>query len=91
MVVKNLMEIALIKNYASEKKFTEIKGGSKSLDLYFDPENAPDLTECINLAEKNTGKLFIKNGTKPKVTYLFAQQKNQEEYLNIVKEFIKKL
>lgn len=91
LVVKNLMEIALIKNYAAEKKFTEIKGGNKSIDLYFDPENVPDLTECIKLTEKNVGKLFIKNGTKPKVTYLFAQQKNQEEYLNIVKEFIKKL
>ncbi len=91
LVVKNLMEIALIKSCASEKKFTEIKGGSKILDLYFDGENAPDLTECIGLAGKNPGKLFIKSGTKPKVSYHFAEQKNQEEYLKIVKEFIKKL
>lgn len=91
VVVKNLMEIALIKACASGKKYTEIKGTAKSLDLYFDPENAPDFTECIRLMEGNPGKVLIKKGTKPKVTYIFAEEKNQEKYLNIIKEFIKKV
>ena len=91
MVVNNLMEVALIKKLASEKKFTEIKGSQKSVDLFFDPDNAPDFTELITLMAESAGKVILKNGTKPKVSYMFPEEKNQKKYLNIIKEFIKKV
>lgn len=89
--VNNLMEISLIRKRASEKKFTEVKGENDRLNLYFDPENAPDLTSVIEIAGDYKNQVSIKTGTKPRVVYRFNEERNQGKYLNIVKDFIEKL
>lgn len=91
MPVENLMEIALIKESAAGKKFTELKGTPGSLTMYFDPENAPDLTNCIKMAQQNYGRVILARGKRPSVVYKFAEEKNQKKYLNIIKEFIEKV
>ncbi len=89
--VNNLMEISLIRKCASEKKFTEIKGGKDRLNLYFSPENAPDLTNVIEMAGDYENCVSIKSGTKPRIVYRFAEEKSHSKYLNIIKEFIEKV
>lgn len=89
--VNNLMEISLIRKRASEKKFTEIKGERDRLSLYFDPENAPDLTNVIEMAGDYKNQISIKTGTKPRIVYRFNEERSQIKYINIVKDFIEKL
>ena len=89
--VENLMTVALIRRLASKKKFTEVKGTKTAVELLFNAEDAPDLTECIRLAGEAYGRIQIKSGTRPKVVYSFAAEHEQKKYLANIKEFIEKL
>ncbi len=97
--VNNLMEIALIKKCASDRRFTEIKGSTAAVELYFDSENAPDFSEFSSLEEYAKGEVALRSGTKPKLVYNLsrearsyaASRAEQGKYLKIIKEFIKKL
>ena len=88
---ENLMEVALLKNCAAKKKYTEIKGERGSLTLFFDPDDAPDMTECVKLVQESGGRVLIRQGKKPSILYKFPEERNQKKYLNIIKEFLEKL
>ncbi len=91
ITVNNLMLISFIRKLASDKLFTEVKGGRNNLVLHFLPDNAPDLSEFVNSDYLKSGKAVIKTGKKPKIIYTFKENLKNTDYLNIVKEFIEKV
>ncbi len=91
VMVNNLMLVALIRQMASKKKFTDVKGLKNSLILHFDPNNAPDLTALVNSDYLKSGKVALKTGKKPKVVYSFRESLKNADYLNLIKDFIEKV
>lgn len=90
-VVENLIEIALIKKLAAERKFTEVKGDRQQLILLFDPENAPNFANILTGEDFKSAATVIKNGNKPKIIHKLKKSANSREYLNSIKEFVEKI
>ncbi len=91
LTVNCLLNISLIRKLASNKKFTDVKGGQGNLILQFEPDNAPDFSGLLCSDELREGRAVIKNGKKPKIIYTFDKSLKNVEYLNVIKEFIEKV
>ncbi len=91
LTVNCLLLISLIRKLASNKKFTDVKGGQGNMILQFEPDNAPDLSGLVCSDELREGRAVIKNGKKPKIIYTFDKNLKNLDYLNVIKEFIEKV
>ena len=67
--VSNLMEIALIKNYASKFGISDITGRADEILMKFDGECTPDLQNAITLMNEMPKKLFLTNPSNPTLHY----------------------
>lgn len=67
--VSNLMEIALIKNYASKFGISDITGRADEILMKFDGECTPDLQNAITLMNEMPQKLFLTNPSNPTLHY----------------------
>ena len=77
--VENLMEVALIKAYASSYNITEVIGNSERITVKFDPENIPDMKPCLEiklvpLSSDKGGKNYLAQ-IKEMMSFLSEQSK----------------
>lgn len=89
--VENLMEVALIKAYASSYNITEVIGNSERITVKFDPENIPDMKPCLELIDKYPGKISILTPNNPKLAIKLvplSSDKGGKNYLGQVKEMM---
>lgn len=88
--VANLMEIALIKNYASRWGVAEMTGSADRIIMRFDSERLPDMQPLLEVMNKNPKKIFMANQSNPSLHYMINKPKPSEEgkYLKEVCEFI---
>lgn len=91
--VENLMEIALIKKYASLFGVAEMVGSTDRIVMKFDPENLPDMQNLLLLMNEQPKKLFMTNQNNPRLHYMISKPKSNEEtkYLKALSEFMLKL
>lgn len=84
--VENLMEIALIKKYASMFGVAEITGGADRITMRFDEDNIPDMSNLIGLMNEKPKELFMTNPSQPRLHYKITKPKPSEEaaYLKAV-------
>lgn len=76
--VANLMEIALIKSYASRLGIAEMTGGPEQIIMAFDTENLPDMQKIIEVME-GRGDLFMTNPNNPKLHFKIAKPTPADE------------
>ncbi|MCL2837667.1 MAG: transcription-repair coupling factor [Oscillospiraceae bacterium] len=90
--VKNLMEVALIKNIASKLKITEVLCKSDEVIFKFLPENPPNMQRIVDFIDKFPLQLELNLKAKtPNFRYKLAHKKGDEaEYINKIKIFLKK-
>lgn len=89
--VENLMEVALIKAYASSYNITEVIGNSERITVKFDPENIPDMKPCLELIDKYPGKISILTPNNPKLAIKLvplSSDKGGKNYLAQIKEMM---
>ncbi len=91
--VANLMEIALIKSYASRFGISEMTGGADRVTMAFDSENLPDMQTLLELMTKMGKTLFMTNQTNPRLHYMLPKPKSTEEgaYLKTLCDFAQSL
>ena len=91
--VENLMEIALIKKYASLFGVAEMIGSSDRVVMKLDPENLPDMQNLLLIMNEQPKKLFMTNQNNPRLHYMINKPKSSEEtkYLKTLSEFMKQL
>lgn len=85
--VYNLMLISLIRFLASKKKFTEVKGLPEKLYLYFDADNPPDFSKCIEKVNEDKN-IFIRNTKKPHIFYKLPNFNSDVDFLNGIYNFL---
>jgi len=90
--VKNLMEVALIKNIASKLKITEVLCKSDEVIFKFLPENPPNMQRIVDFIDKFPLQLELNLKAKtPNFRYKLMKKKGDEaEYINKIKIFLKK-
>ncbi len=89
--VENLTEIALIKNMASNKNFTEVVLRDNILKLYFCESNPPETDNMVSLALSDPLNVAIRNGKKPYFEFKLNLDKNTKSSLMFIKKAIEKL
>lgn len=91
--VSNLMEIALIKKYASRFGIAEITGSADRVTMKFDPENLPDMQILLEIMNEMPKKLFMTNQNNPRLHFMINKPKPTEEadYLKNLSDFTKRL
>lgn len=70
---ENLMEIALIKAYASKYGITDVIGSDGKIVIKFDENNIPDMQACIKLIENKPRQVRIINPKSPRVEIKLAK------------------
>lgn len=88
--VRRLIEIALIRNLASEIGVAEIKEANGSIVFYFNPKAMPSLERISELIGKSKGKILFGAGEKPYLS-IRNKEKTEENVLNIVKKLLQSL
>ncbi len=91
--VSNLMEVALIKKYASEFGILEMTGGSDQIIMRFDIENIPDMSGLVEMMGEMGGRMFMTNQNQPKLHLKIAKPnvKTEPAYLKEVCGLLEKL
>ncbi len=84
--VSNLMEVALIKKYASRFGIAELTGGAEQIIMRFDTENIPDMSGLVQVMNECGGSLFMTNPNQPKLHFKIAKPnfKTEGQYLKEV-------
>jgi len=90
--VRNLAQVALIKNLASKLKITEILCRESYIMFNFSPENPPDMQKIVDFMDEFPLKLELNLKAKtPNFRYKLARGKDKdEEYINKIKIFLQK-
>lgn len=86
--VENLMEIALIKSYASEYGIADLMGNSEHILIKFDRDNLPDMQACLELINNRPNQISILNPKSPKLSIKLVKAKEDifgKTYLNELK------
>lgn len=83
---ENLMEIALIKAYASSYAITDVIGSDGRVLIKFDEKNIPDMQPCLALIENRPREVRILNPKSPKVEIKLAKAKEDMHGLQYLKE-----
>lgn len=84
---ENLMEIALIKAYASEYAIIDLMGGEDRVTLKFDEESIPDMKPCIAFMESYPTLMRIINPKMPRVELMLKKETSDPRG----REYLKKL
>ncbi len=81
--VSNLMEVALIKKYASRFGIAELTGGAEQIIMRFDLDNVPDMSGLVEVMNERNGKLFMTNPNQPKLHFKLSKPnfKTESAYL----------
>lgn len=85
---ENLMEIALIKAYASKYRITDLSGGEGKVLIKFDEDNIPDMKPCLRLIENHPREVRLLNPTVPRIEIKLDKAKEDihgTEYLKRLK------
>lgn len=85
---ENLMEIALIKAYASKYGVTDLVGSEGRVTIKFDENNIPDMKPCLKLIESRPNEARIINPAVPRVEIKLGRTKEDvhgAEYLKKLK------
>ena len=85
---ENLMEIALIKAYASSYGITDVIGSDGRVLIKFDEENVPDMQPCLALIENRPRQVRIINPKSPRIEIKLDKAKEDlhgSEYLKELK------
>jgi len=88
--VKNLTEVALIKNMASKAKIAEVQGRETHVTFNFSSENSPNLQKVIDFMNEFPLLLELNLKAKtPNFRYKLMRKKGEEiEYINKIKIFL---
>ena len=91
--VSNLMDIALIKKYASLFGISEITGNYEQVIMRFDTENLPDMQNAVNLMQERPKELFMTNPKEPVLHFKLKKPAKGEEaiYLKAVCDLMEQL
>lgn len=91
--VASLMEVALIKSYASRFGIAEMTGSADRIIMRFDPENLPDMQILLEVMNENPKKMFMTNQSNPSLHFMIDKPKPADEskYLKEVCELVKRL
>ncbi len=87
----NLMEIALIKAYASSYNITDVIGSDGRVLIKFDEENIPDMKPCLALIENRPGQVRILNPKSPRIEIVLKKSKDDfhgDKYLKELKAIL---
>lgn len=92
---ENLMEIALIKAYATKYGISDVIGGDEMVVLKFDKENLPNMEPCIKLIESRPyGEIKAVNSSSPKLQIKLKKAKDDfrgSKYLKEIKTIVEAL
>ena len=89
---ENLLEIALIKAYAESYGISELIGNRERVTVRFDTENLPDMQPCLELIEREKGRVSIISPSAPRLVIKTApkpQDVYASEYLKELKEMLR--
>ncbi len=88
--VINLMEIALIKKYASLFGISELIGSDDRIIMNFDTENLPDMQLLLEYMNTHPKKVFLTNQKNPRLHFILkkADYKDEYKYLKALSGFI---
>lgn len=92
--VENLMEIALIKEYAKNCGIIELIGGSEEVTAKFDPDENDTLVKpevWLDLMQKSKGKIYMRNPKLMKINFRIKKDKKDfsgREYLKELKSIM---
>ncbi len=91
--VTNLMEVALIKKYASELGIAEMTGSAEQIIMRFDPDNLPDMQRIVELVLERKKELFLTNPSMPKLHFKIPKPapSAEAEYLKKICELMEGL
>ncbi len=91
--VANLMDIALIKKYASIFGISEITGNYEQVIMRFDTENLPDMQNAVNIMQERPKELFMTNPKEPVLHFKLKKPARGEEgaYLKAVSDLMEQL
>ena len=87
-VTDNLMHIACIKAFASNRNITEIIGNRHNIKFYFNPQSPPDIQSLIKYAEENPNMLKINQGARPNIFWNHGLSGSEGEYLKQIEDFL---
>ena len=89
-VVLNLAQIALIKEMAGKRHFTEVAANNDTLSLYFEESNPPDMEKIAEFVTKNPLLSKLKSGKRPCLCVKMPKDKNIKKYIDNIKKTIEK-
>lgn len=72
---ENLMEIALIKAYASSYGIADLRGSSDNVSIKFDQNNLPDMEACLNLINNRPFQVSILSPASPRLNIKLKKDK----------------
>lgn len=90
-VVLNLAQIALIKEMAGKRRFTEVAANDDTLNLYFDESNPPDMEKVAEFVTQNPLLSKLKNRKRPCLCVKVPKDKNVKKYIDNIKKTIEKI